>query len=333
MSIEIRRVDPADERAIRAFYDVYVTCGREATGFVAWPYEELASVIREPTGDFAYTGFLAYDGDEVVGEGWYAAFLRTNLDQARATPRVLPRCRRHGTGSALLWRLEEHARADGRTIMVTSTFWPVDYGPEGTGAPNVEFARKHGYPLVLVDAGRRLTLPVATGLLDELGGKADPAYLIRVFAGPVPEELIQGWAELDASLPTEAPTGDREISAAPPSVATVRDRERRLAASGQQQFNAVAVAPDGELAGYTALMVSSPDAAAAQWGTLVRRGHRGHGLGYGLKTAVIGLLQRERPDITATITSNALTNTAMVAVNDRLGYEVVDYVGTVQKRL
>jgi GNAT superfamily N-acetyltransferase len=333
MSIEIRPVDPDDERAIREFHDIYVACGRQATGFIAMPYEELAAVIREPTGDFAYTGFLAYDGDEAVGEGWYAAYLRTNLDQVRATPRVLPPHRRRGIGSALLAHVEEHARASGRTSVVTNTFWPVEYGPEGTAAPNVEFARKHGYPLVLVDAGRRLRLPVSAGLLDELSAKTDPAYVIRAFAGPVPADLIDGWAELDASLPTEAPTGDRETSEAPPSVEVVRNRERRLVASGQQQYNAIALSPDGELAGYTAIMVSSADEPAGQWGTLVQRRHRGHGLGYGLKTAVIGLLQRERPDITATITSNALTNTAMVAVNDRLGYEIIDYIGTVQKHI
>jgi GNAT superfamily N-acetyltransferase len=331
MGIEIRQVDPDDEHAVRDFYDIYVTCGRQATGFIAWPYQQLASAIREPTEDFAYTGFLAYDGAEAVGEGWYAAYLRTNLDQALTTPRVLPQHRRRGIGGAVLARLAEFALGNGRTTTATHTFWPVEYGPEGAGAPNVEFARKHGYPLVLVDAGRLLRLPVAGEILDELSAKADPAYVIRVFAGPVPEELIQGWAELDASLPTEAPTGDRETDEAPPSVDAVRQRERRLLESGQNQYNAVALAPDGELVGYTAITAGSADAPAGQWGTLVRRGHRGRGLGYGLKTAVIRLLQQERPEITATITSNALTNTAMVAVNNRLGYEVVDYVGTVQK--
>jgi GNAT superfamily N-acetyltransferase len=292
MSIEIRPVDPEDERAIRDFYDIYVTCGRDFAGFIAWPLEELAAVIRKPTEDFAYTGFLAYDGDEVVGEGWYAAFLRANLDQARATPRVLPRYRRRGIGSALLERMEQHARANGRTTVKTTALWAMEYGPEGTGAPSVAFARKHGYPLVLVEAGRRLALPVATELLDELSAKADPA-----------------------------------------SVEAVRAHERLLAESGQFRYSAVAISPDGDLAGYSAIVVRSADGLAGQWGTLVRRAHRGHGLGYGVKAAVIRLPQQERPDITAAITSNALTNQAMVAVNNRLGYEVIEYLGDVQKRL
>ena len=242
MSIEIRQVDPADERAIRVFYDVYVTCGRhDSVSFIATPYDELALVVRQPTEDFSYTAFLAYDGDDVVAEGWYAAFLRANLDKAVVRPRVLPRQRRRGLGSAILSRLEDHARADGRAIVQASPRWAMEHGPEGAGSPGVEFARKHGYPVRLVEAERRLALPVCAELLDEL--------------------------------------------------------------------------------------------CARSVGTLVRRAHRGHGLGCGLKAAVIRLLQQERPEISATITSNALTNTAMVAVNDRLGYEIIEYLGDVQKRL
>jgi hypothetical protein len=37
--------------------------------FIATPYDELALVVRQPTEDFSYTAFLAYDGDDVVAEG------------------------------------------------------------------------------------------------------------------------------------------------------------------------------------------------------------------------------------------------------------------------
>jgi GNAT superfamily N-acetyltransferase len=333
MGIEIRRVDPDDDRAVQDFYDIYVACGRDLGGFVAAPREELASAIRQPTENFACTAFLAYDGDEAVGEGWYRASLRANLDLALATPRVPPRYRRRGIGSVLLKHLEQHARASGRTTLATTVAWAMEYGPEGTGAPSVEFARQHGYPLMLAEAGRRLDLPVPAELLDELSARADPAYTIRAFTGPVPEELVQGWAELDASLPTEAPTGALRIDETPPSVEAVRQGERLLADTGQVRYATVAISPDGEVAGYSAIVVRSADAPAGQWGTLVRRRHRGHGLGYGVKSAVIRLLQQERPDITTAITSNALTNKAMTAVNHRLGYQLIEYLGDVQKRL
>lgn len=333
MSLEIVEVDPRDEAAFRRFYDVYVGCGRyDAASFVATPYEHLFSIARTPTEDFAFTAFLAVDAGVTVGHGWYAGHLRTDLDQAHPTPRVLPEYRRRGYGTAILRHMEAFARSEGRRRLMASTRWPTEFGPDGIGAAGPEFARRHGYGLALVEMYRRLALPVDVERLDEFARRADPAYTIRAFSGPVPDDLVEGWAALEASLPTEAPTGDLEIDEAPPSVASVRADERVLAESGQVKFNAVALAPDGEPVGYTDMVVS-PGEPAEQWGTLVRRAHRGHGLGYALKAAVIRLLQQERPEVAATITSNALDNAAMVAVNDALGYEVLNYVCDVQKRL
>ncbi len=334
MSIEITPVDPADDDAIRDFYAVSLVCGRhDWASYAPMPLEQLRQVIRQPTEIFRYTAFLARDGGTVVGEGWYAAYRRANRNKALGMPRVLPEHRRRGVGSAILARLEEQAQADDRSILQSSPRWGIEYGPDGTGSAGVEFARKHGYPVLLVEARRRLALPVTPGLLDQLRAKADPAYALRVFAGPVPDDLIPGWAELEASLPTEAPLGEIEQEERPPSVAAVRAGERLLAETGQVRYSAVAVAPDGVVAGYTDIVVATGQQLAEQGGTIVHRAHRGHGLGYGLKAAVIGLLQRERPEITATVTSNALSNAAMVAVNDRLGYQVDEYVGDVQKRL
>jgi GNAT superfamily N-acetyltransferase len=334
VSIEITPVDPADEDAIREFYAVYRACGRhDWASFTPMPPQQLRQVIRQPTEIFRYTAFLARDGETVVGQGWYAAYRRANRNKAIGTPRVLPEHRRRGAGSAVLARLEEQARADGRSILQASPRWGTEYGSDGAGSAGVEFARRHGYPVLLVEARRRLALPVSPGLLDQLRAKAGPAYEIRVFSGPVPDDLVQGWAELEASLPTEAPLGQMEQEARPPSAAAVRAGERLLAGTGQVRYSAVAVTPDGAVAGYTDITVASGQELAEQGGTLVQRAHRGHGLGYGLKAAVIGLLQRERPDVTATVTSNALSNAAMVAVNDRLGYQVDEYVGDVQKRL
>lgn len=334
MTFEIRQVDPADEEAFRAFYDIYVACGRnDQRSFVASPYAELAAVIREPTEDFAFTAFLAYEDGEPVGEGWYAGFLRANVDQASVTPRVLPAYRRRGIGTQLLHHLEQFAAADGRRLLMSVPRWGMAAGPDGAGAANVEFARKHGYPLVLVEAKRRLRLPVGTELLDRLDAAVDPAYRIEAFAGPIPERWVQAWAELEASLPTEAPTGDMEVEEYPASVASVRSDERIHDASGRTRYAALAFAANGDPVGYTDIVVGADGEPAEQGGTLVRRAHRGHGLGHGLKAAVLRLLQTERPEVAATVTSNALSNAAMVAVNDRLGYEVVDYLGDVQKRL
>jgi GNAT superfamily N-acetyltransferase len=334
MTLEIAVIDPDDEAAVGASYEIYLATGRaDQASFIAAPYDELARVIRTPTEDFSYVSFLATRDGVAVGSGWYAEFLRTNLDQVVITPRTLPGHRRQGVGSAVLARMEEHALSRGRTLINATPRWPLEFGPDAEGAPNVDFARARGYDLKLVEAKRKLQLPVAERLLVELAARVDPAYTIRAFVGAVPDELVEGWAELEASLPTEAPTGEMETEAPEPSVDVIRADERLLAETGQVKVNAVALSPGGEVVGYTDIVVSNPREPAPQWGTLVRRAHRGHGLGYGLKASVISLLQSEFGDVPSTVTSNALDNPAMVAVNDRLGYQVLDYLGDVQKRI
>ena len=66
--------------------------------------------MRRPTEDLAFTAFLAYDHGVAVGEGWYAGFLRANVDQASVTPRVLPSSRR---SRAARWSAASAASAAG----------------------------------------------------------------------------------------------------------------------------------------------------------------------------------------------------------------------------
>ena len=68
MSIEIHQVDPADDAAIRDFYEVYLACGRhDSASFIAAPLDELSQVIRQPTSNFRCTAFLARGGGTGVG--------------------------------------------------------------------------------------------------------------------------------------------------------------------------------------------------------------------------------------------------------------------------
>ena len=72
---------------------------------------------------------------------------------------------------------------------------------------------------------------------------------------------------------------------------------------------------------------------AYQWGTLVRREHRGHRLGVAVKVANVRLLQRERPDITRLTTYNAEVNSHMIGVNEAIGFRPVARLGDFQKKL
>jgi RimJ/RimL family protein N-acetyltransferase len=78
--------------------------------------------------------------------------------------------------------------------------------------------------------------------------------------------------------------------------------------------------------GFTDLVVrpGAPD-LAVQSDTLVVREHRGHGLGLAMKLANLAALQREKPNVDRVRTWNADTNTPMLAVNRRMGFEVVGW--------
>jgi RimJ/RimL family protein N-acetyltransferase len=72
---------------------------------------------------------------------------------------------------------------------------------------------------------------------------------------------------------------------------------------------------------------------AYQWGTLVRPDHRGHRLGLAVKVANVRLLQETQPQLATVVTFNADVNAPMVAVNDRLGFVPVQWLGELQKKL
>jgi len=81
----------------------------------------------------------------------------------------------------------------------------------------------------------------------------------------------------------------------------------------------------GEMAAVTAVE-ADPD--NPEWGyqllTAVVRKHRGHRLGLLVKTAMLDWLAEEQPSIGRIITGNADINRWMIAINEELGYELLE---------
>lgn len=208
---------------------------------------------------------------------------------------------------------------------------------DGAGEPGPEFLRRHGYSLALGDIQRVVDLPVPDALLDELAAEAAPhhaAYTLRSWVGALPDELIQGWAELVSTLMTEAPIGDLHVEPESADVAAVREDEVMMARQGRTKYNTVALDAQGALVAYTDLVTTIHEPGRAyQWGTLVRTADRGHRLGLAVKVANLRLLQRERDDIARLTTYNAEVNGHMIGVNERLGFRPVERLGEFQKLL
>ena len=339
MSLDIAPVDPADDAAFASWHHVYETSTRHELGEVAtpWQLEELRATMQGVGGHSWSGAWSAVKDGVTVGAGWLRTPLLDNVELAELDVHVLPAHRRRGIGTALLELLEDEARARGRRVLTGLSSWPHDAGSGGDGAPGPEFARARGYELALSEVQRELQLPVDDGLLAGLASDAagsHRSYTLRSWSGPVPDDLLQGWAEVTSILATEAPTGDLELEPEAVSTEAVREREETIARQGRTKYNTVALSASGEVVAYSDLATTAHEKGHAyQWGTLVRRAHRGHRLGVAVKVANLLLLQRERPDITRLTTYNAEVNSHMIGVNAAIGFRPVARLGDFQKKL
>lgn len=339
MSLEVRTLDPHDDATFWAWHDVYLRAERHDLGEVAtpWQLEEVRAMMHDTASHASHLGWVGTEGDAVVAAGWARLPLLDNRELAEVQVHVAPEHRRRGHGTALLATVEADLRARGRRIATALCGWPDALGPTGEGAPGPAFARTHGYDLALAEVQRELLLPVDAAVLDRLADEAAPAhaaYTLRSWSGPVPDDLIEGWAQLTSMLVTEAPMGELELEQESASVEAVREREAVVARQGRTKVNTVALDPAGEVVAYTdlATTVHEPD-RAYQWGTLVHPDHRGHRLGVAVKVANLRLLQREHPGVARMTTYNAEVNGHMIAVNEALGFRPVARLGDFQKRL
>jgi GNAT superfamily N-acetyltransferase len=273
----------------------------------------------------------------IVTTGAVEGPLLHNLELAEAAVHTHPEHRGKGYGATMLEACERVARERGRTTVLGMLAWPYDGHPHGDGDPDVEFALAHGYAMSLVEIQRRLDLPVEEATLDRLSASAaehHEGYTLRSWKGAVPEDLLQGWAEVTSALMTEAPTGETEREPEVPDGQVVREAEALAFAQGRELYATAALDAEGTVVAYTNFGVNKEGSPRAyQWGTLVRPEHRGHRLGLAVKVANLRLLQRERPDLGQVVTWNAEVNEHMIGVNEALGFVPVERSGEVQKRL
>ena len=81
----------------------------------------------------------------------------------------------------------------------------------------------------------------------------------------------------------------------------------------------------GELAAFTQIRIDPANPSWAYQGlTVVTRPHRGHRLGLLVKAAMLEWLAEAEPALERIGTGNAASNQHMIAVNETLGYELVE---------
>lgn len=338
MSLEVRPLDATDPAALAAWHATYLaaeTFGRDHP--VPWMREEMrADFLGQRTGE-RLLPFGGYVGEEVVSCGLAVLPLQDNRTIARINAWTHPDLRGRGHGATMLEHLTGVAREAGRDTLLTEVALPYDAPADGGGHPDALFLTRRGFEFDLGDVMRVMDLPADEERLGRLTDEVAPAhdgYTLRQFVGPVPDDILLPFGELVGSLVSEAPSGQVDWEREVFDEERIRADEAVFEASGRTKYTTVAVAPGGDVVGYSELVVPRHDPGHVfQWGTLVHPGHRGHRLGLALKAHNLLFLQREVPVRGTLVTYNAEVNQHMIAVNEALGFRPAERLAEFRKTL
>lgn len=300
---------------------------------VVWTREEMrVGILRESTYWDKEMWTVRDETGAIAGVLWIQMPLRDNPSLITVDINVPPERRRQGYGTALARVAGERAAYHGRTVVHGEVSAPL-----GGTAAGQAFARANGLTVANVEMHRILELPLEQTFLEKLAAEVAEyhrGYRLVSWQDRCPDDLVDAYAALESTFMTEAPQGELELEAEVWDAERVRSKEDRTRAQGRTGWATVAIAPDGTLAGNTELYLSGQDPVNAfQSGTLVAPAHRGHRLGLALKVRNHLELQRIHSDRRVVHTWNGEQNTAMNAVNERLGFRPVEQSEEWQRRI
>ena len=290
--------------------------------------------------------------DDVVGYAKLELPRGDNEHLAYAEICVHPEHRRRGVGTALMTRVEALATEHGRHTVISWNSQVGEPGPDSPGlAPptgsgrlfpddaGVTFALRHGFVLEQAERYSMLHLPVDEALLgrlhDDAAGRAGADYRTIAWQDRCPDEWLDQYAALRATMSNDVPLAGLDIHETPWDAARVRDKEAEHAAARMGHLVVAAEhVPSGTLVAYTTVFFPFPwPEVVFQDDTLVIREHRGHRLGMLVKTDLLRRLGEARPDAKRIHTWNAEENEHMLAINVALGFTPMGVGGMWQKKI
>ncbi|WP_394552400.1 GNAT family N-acetyltransferase [Agromyces sp. MMS24-JH15] len=281
----------------------------------------------------------AFDDGRLVGLAELQWELDADAETAYVTMLgVAPERRRAGIGAALLAAAERVAADAGRptTVLSGEHLIAADPGdghrlraPQGDASiaaadPAAAFASARGYALGQLDRVSVLDVDGRAaefrGLAAAASAEASDGYRLVPWRDHAPDDLVASLARAHERMSVDAPAGAIAYEFEPWDALRVRDDERRAIATGRSNLTVAAVAPDGEVAGYTQLSLLPGSPAVEQWDTIVLAAHRGHRLGMRLKLANLVALAEADAARSRVYTWNADENAHMLAINVALGF-------------
>ncbi|MCI0384109.1 GNAT family N-acetyltransferase [Streptomyces sp. CNQ085] len=317
MKISLTAVDPADRRAVGDVHGLRLAGHAADLPHLPPPcpadLEGSLSVAPPATG---IEEWAAYDAD-----GHCVASLRLEFpleeNSGTVTASVLlvhPAFRGQGVGARVAELVRERATAHGRSrILLVGDAGPGD--PAAT--PGHRFATGLGARHLASFQHLRLHVDAAPA----------PAPLpeplsLRFWGSTVPDDLVVQAARLEATLSSDAPTGQLGWEPQPSAVSRIRDFERMRIARGRRAYQCGIIdTRTGQMAAWTALSMtrSNPD-NALQAVTVVDPAYRGRGLGLLVKAHNLAVCRAAEPRLAQVDTWNASDNAHMLRINAGFGF-------------
>ncbi len=331
--MDVREIDGGDTPVARRFWEI----GRDAEAayraydfFVPWATAKIVLSKGRTDTDLLLLG--AFDGQQMIGAASVAMPLLDNLHLAYVSVHVHPEHQRHGIGRALAGACEVAVRQRGRRVAVGES-----YGRPGSRGVGQHFAESLGYAVALEDGIKVVDLdatePTWAAMEQEVAPRS-AGYTLVGWYDAVPPEHVAGYCRISEAFNDEAPSGDLELEAEAWDEDRVRTREAENLSAGRHDVSTAAIARDGTMVGLTEIGINeNASHRGFQSGTLVLPDHRGRALGLAMKVANQRSLRTRFPECTVLMTGNAGVNVAMNAVNERLGYRLVETCVELQKEL
>ncbi|MBA3232859.1 MAG: GNAT family N-acetyltransferase [Propionibacteriales bacterium] len=329
----VGEIDVHDDAQVKAFWEA----GREADESgreypTYWSLRSAMVAFRAEGNSVEQHPLAAIEDGEVVGVNQVVFPLLDNTHISYVEPLVPPSHRNRGVGSTLVRAALDLSRDAGRDTIVGQANMPLDADSDGA-----RFLHKHGFSTAIVDLHRVLDLPVSTRRLTDLAVQAAPyheQYRFVSFDDEVPDELMDGFCELQMAFNDEVPSGDLDIEAEMWDEDRVRKTEARLRKQGAHETRTVVLSSEGTMVALTEMKCAdSKPEMAYQGGTLVLSPHRGHRLGLASKVVNLRRFQQRFPAVTTVHSWNAEENGPMGAINDVLGFRGVERLAEMQLKL
>ena len=159
---------------------------------------------------------------------------------------------------------------------------------------------------------------------NEAGQARARRYSLDFWDGPFPKELAGDAAALHHIVQTK-PRDALHVADVILCADHVVELDRALVEAGRRRWTIFVRDVNGRSVGGTEVTFEPWDASVAlQQNTAIDETHRGLGLAKWAKASMLDRIRRERTEVEGVRTSNAFSNEPMLAINNRLGFKIIE---------